>query len=127
MIPCYNPIQPREENVAICVSFAPLKKLSNSGGYFSGYTILYHDKYRNKNFRDGMNKTDENQDFQKHARNKLMLLQNVSARVWQNLVAFSSVVNHQDFLNKMVLYAAGGGCSRTARSGRPRPLRALMG
>ena len=26
-----------------------------------------------------------------------MLLQNVSARVWQNLVAFSSVVNCQDF------------------------------
>ena len=38
--------------------------------------------------------TTENQDFQKgnHARNRLMLLQNVSARVWQNLVAFSSVV-----------------------------------
>ena len=28
-----------------------------------------------------------------HARNALMLLQNISARVWQNLVAFSSVVN----------------------------------
>ena len=32
-----------------------------------------------------------------HARNELMLLQNVSARVWQNLVVFSSVVNRQDF------------------------------
>ena len=32
-----------------------------------------------------------------HARNELLLLQNVSARVWQNLVAFSSVVIHQDF------------------------------
>ena len=32
-----------------------------------------------------------------HAHNALMLLQNVSARVWQNLVAFSSVVNRQDF------------------------------
>ena len=47
-----------------------------------------------------MNKTDENQYFQKgnHARNELILLQNVSTRVWQNLVAFSSVVNHQAFL-----------------------------
>ena len=25
MIPCYNPMQPSKENVAICVSFAPLK------------------------------------------------------------------------------------------------------
>ena len=32
-----------------------------------------------------------------HARNELMLLQNVSARVSQDLVAFSSVVNRQDF------------------------------
>ena len=32
-----------------------------------------------------------------HARNELMLLQNVSARVWPNLVAFSSVANHQVF------------------------------
>ena len=32
-----------------------------------------------------------------HACNELMLLQNVSARVWQNFVAFSSVDNHQDF------------------------------
>ena len=31
-----------------------------------------------------------------HARNEL-LLQNVSARVWQNFVAFSSVVIRQDF------------------------------
>ena len=58
-------MQSSEENVAICVSFAELKKLSNSDGYFSGYTIFYHDKYRNKNFRDGVKKTDENQDFQK--------------------------------------------------------------
>ena len=42
-----------------------------------------------------MNKTDENQDFRKG--NPMMLLQNVSARVWQNVLAFSSVVNHQDF------------------------------
>ena len=28
--------------------------------------------------------------------NELLLLQNVSARVWQNLVAFSSVVIRQD-------------------------------
>ena len=34
-----------------------------------------------------------------HARNEL-LLQNVSARVWQHLVAFSSVVNRQDFFNR---------------------------
>ena len=65
MIPCYNPRQPSEENVAICVTFAPLKKLSNSEGYFSGYTIFCYEKYRNKNFGDGVNKTDENQDFQK--------------------------------------------------------------
>ena len=32
-----------------------------------------------------------------HARNELLLLQNVSARVRQNLVAFSSVVIRQDF------------------------------
>ena len=32
-----------------------------------------------------------------HARNELLLLQNVSARVWQNLVAFSLVVIRQDF------------------------------
>ena len=60
-----------------------------------------------------------------HACNELMLLQNVSARVWQNLVAFSSVVNHQDLL--WVLYAAGGGRSRTGQSGWPWPLQALMG
>ena len=35
-----------------------------------------------------------------HARNELLLLQNVSARVWQNFVAFSSVVIRQDFLNR---------------------------
>ena len=37
-----------------------------------------------------------------HARNELMLLQNVSTRVWQNLVVFSSVVNLQDFFNSPV-------------------------
>ena len=41
MIPYYNPMQLSEENVAICVSFAPMKTLSNSDGYFSGYTIFY--------------------------------------------------------------------------------------
>ena len=35
-----------------------------------------------------------------YARNQLLLLQNVSARVWQNLVAFSSVVIRQDFFNR---------------------------
>ena len=35
-----------------------------------------------------------------HARNELLLLQNVSARVWQNLVKFSSVVIRQDFFNR---------------------------
>ena len=54
-----------KENVAICVGFAPLKKLYNSDCYFSGYTIFCHENYRNKNVRDGVNKTDENQDFQK--------------------------------------------------------------
>ena len=46
-----------------------------------------------------MNKTDENQDSKRatHAHNELMLLQNVSAEVWQNLVAFSSVVNRHIF------------------------------
>ena len=57
-------MQTNKENVAICVIFAPLKKLSNSDGYFSGYTIFCHEKYRNKNCRDSVNKTDENQDFQ---------------------------------------------------------------
>ena len=56
-------MQLSEENVAICVSFAPLKTLSNSDGYFSGYTIFYHDEYRNKKFRDSVKKTDDNQDF----------------------------------------------------------------
>ena len=65
MIPCYNLMQLSEENVAICVSFASLKTLSNSDGYFSGYTIFYHDKYRKKQFRDSVNKTYENQDFRK--------------------------------------------------------------
>ena len=76
-------MQLSKENVAICVSFAPLKTLSNSHGYFSGYTIFYHDKYRNKKIRDSVNKTDEKQDFRKgtHARNELLLVQNVSA-VW---------------------------------------------
>ena len=55
--------------IILCVSFAPLKTLSNSDGYFSGYTIFYHDKYRNKNFQDSVNKTYEN------------LSENVSARV----------------------------------------------
>ena len=32
-----------------------------------------------------------------HARNELLLLQNVSVRVWEILVAFSSVVIRQDF------------------------------
>ena len=42
-----------------------------------------------------------------HARNELLLLQNVSARVWENLVAFSSVVIRQDFFNR-------GSCMRPA-------------
>ena len=41
-----------------------------------------------------------------HARNEL-LLQNVSGRVWQNFVAFSSVVIRQDFFNR-------GSCMRPA-------------
>ena len=65
MIPCYYPVQPNEENVAICGSFASLKKLSHSDCSFSDYTIFCHQKCRNKNVQDGMNKTDENQDFQK--------------------------------------------------------------
>ena len=56
IIQCYSPMQPNEENVAICVSFAPLK-FFYSDGYFSGYIIFCHEKYRNKNFRDGVNKT----------------------------------------------------------------------
>ena len=32
-----------------------------------------------------------------HVHNELLLLLNISARVWQNLVAFSSVVIRQDF------------------------------
>ena len=65
MIPCYNPMQLSEENLAIHVSFTPLKTLSNSDGYFSGYTIFYHDKYINKFFLDSVNKTNKNQDFRK--------------------------------------------------------------
>ena len=55
-----------------------------------------------------------------HARNELMLLQNVSARVSQNLVAFSSVVNRQDFFNRgscMRLAAAVPGLDRAAVHG----------
>ena len=56
-----------------------------------------------------------------HARNELLLLQNVSARVWQNLVAFSSVVNHQDFFNRLSCMrpaAAVPGLHRAAGRGR---------
>ena len=116
MNPCYNPMQLSEENVAICVSFAPLKT-SNSDGYFSVYTIFYHDKYRNKKFRNSVNKTYENQDF----RNEV-LLQNVSARVWQNLVVFSSSYSPGFFIEGPVC-----GRSRTAQSGQPWPLWGLMG
>ena len=42
-----------------------------------------------------------------HTRNELLLLQNVSARVWNNLVAFSSVGIRQDFFNR-------GSCMRPA-------------
>ena len=56
-----------------------------------------------------------------HARNELLLLQNVSARVWHNLVAFSSVVIRQDFFNRgscMRLVAAVPGLHRAAGRGR---------
>ena len=96
-------MQLSEENVAICVSFAPLKT-SNSNGYFSGYTIFYHDKYRNTNTKLMKIKISKRAT---HARNELLLLQNVSARVWQNLVTFSSVVIHQEFFNR-------GSCMRPA-------------
>ena len=43
-------MQLSEENVAICVSFAPLKTLSNSDGYFSGYTIFIMTNIEIKNF-----------------------------------------------------------------------------
>ena len=43
-----------------------------------------------------------------HAHNELMLLQNVSTRVWQNLVVFRSVVNRQDF------FFNSGSCMRPA-------------
>ena len=46
-----------------------------------------------------------------HAHDELLLLQNVSARVWQNLVAFSSVVIRQDFFNR-------GSCMRPAAAVR---------
>ena len=55
-----------------------------------------------------------------HARNEL-LLQNVSARVWRNLVAFSSVVIRQDFFNIgscMRPVAAVPGLRRAADRGR---------
>ena len=57
-----------------------------------------------------------------HACNELLLLQNVSARVWQNLVAFSSVVIiRQDFFNSgscMQPAAAVPGLHREAGRGR---------
>ena len=55
-----------------------------------------------------------------HAHNERILLQNVSARVWQNLVAFSSVVNCQDFINSgscMRPVAAVPGLDRAAGHG----------
>ena len=58
-----------------------------------------------------------------HAHNELMLLQNVSARVWQNLVAFGSVINRQDFFNSgscMRPAAAVPGLDRAAGRGRCR-------
>ena len=56
-----------------------------------------------------------------HERNALMLLQNVSARVQQHFIAFSSVVNRQDFFNIgscMRPAAAVPGLDRTAGRGR---------
>ena len=56
-----------------------------------------------------------------HARKELLLLQNVSARVWQNLVVFSSVVIRQDFFNRgscMRPAAAVPGLHRAAGRGR---------
>ena len=55
-----------------------------------------------------------------HALNELMLLQNVSGRVWQNLVAFSSVVNRQDFFNK-------GSCMRPFQDCTEQPAAAVAG
>ena len=56
-----------------------------------------------------------------HVRNELLLLQNVSAWVWQNLVAFSSVVIRQGFWNRgsyMRPVAAVPGLHRAAGRGR---------
>ena len=56
-----------------------------------------------------------------HAHNELLLLQNVSAMVWQNLVAFSSVVIRQDFFSRgscMRPAAAVSGLHRAAERGR---------
>ena len=55
-----------------------------------------------------------------HARNELLLLQNVSAMVWQNVVAFSSVVIRQDFFNRgsFMRPAAVPGLHRAAGRGR---------
>ena len=56
-----------------------------------------------------------------HACNELLLLQNVSARVWQNFVAFSSVVIRQISLNSgscMRPLAAVPGLHREAGHGR---------
>ena len=57
-----------------------------------------------------------------HARNELLLLQNVSARVWENLVVFSSVVIRQDFFNR-------GSCMRPAafQDCTERPAAAVVG
>ena len=57
-----------------------------------------------------------------HARDKLVLLETVSARFCENLGAFSAAVNRQEFCEYKVLCPAGGGRCRTGQSGRPRPL-----
>ena len=81
-------MQPNKENVAICVSFAPLKTLTVI------FQVTPYFVMKNIEIKPMKIKTSKRAT---HARNALMLLQNVSARMWQHFLAFSSVVNHQDF------------------------------
>ena len=64
-------MQASEENVAICVSFAPLKnyQILMVTPYFIMTNIeikkIFMTNIEIKFFREGVNKTYENQDFQK--------------------------------------------------------------
>ena len=58
-------MQPSEENVAICVSFAPLKKYQILMVIFQVTPYFIMTNIEINFFGDSMNKTDENKDFRK--------------------------------------------------------------